>query len=95
MTWSADGSELFYRVDDRMMAVEVRPDGRVSTPTELFTGDYIPALVPVANYDVGPDGRFLMLKAGDAATDDDDQPLTQVVLVQNWFEELTNLVPAP
>ena len=95
VTWSADGSELFYRVDDRMMAVEVRPDGTVSTPTELFTGDYISALVPVANYDVGPDGRFLMLKAGDAATDDDDQPLTQVVLVENWFTELTERVPLP
>ena len=92
VTWSADGSELFYRVDDRMMAVEVRPDGTVSAPTELFSGDYASQGGGLRQYHVGPDGRFLMLKASDASTDD-DQPLTQVVLVQNWFEELKRLVP--
>ena len=91
VTWSDDGSELFYRVDDRMMAVEVRPDGTVSTPTGLFSGEYVSQLGGIRQYHVGPDGRFLMLKASSAATD--DQPLTQVVLVQNWFQELRRLVP--
>ena len=76
-----------------MMAVEVRPDGTVSIPTELFSGEYLSQLENIRQYHVGPDGRFLMLKAGDAATD--DQPLTQVVLVQNWFQEVTERVPVP
>jgi hypothetical protein len=40
---------------------------------------------------VAPDGRFLMLKPVVAAGDDPLPP--QVVLVQNWFEELKRLVP--
>ena len=42
VTWSSDGSELFYRVDNRMMAVAVSPDGTVTTPTQLFEGNYFP-----------------------------------------------------
>ena len=91
VTWSPDGSELFYRVDNRMMVVSVNADGTVSTPTQLFEGDYFAQLGGVRNYHVAPDGRFLMLKGGDVSAD--DQPLTQVVLVQNWFEELKRLVP--
>ena len=32
-------------------------------------------------YDVARDGRFLMLK-------NEPQPVSQLILVQNWFEEL-------
>ena len=92
VTWSHDGSELYYRSDDRMMAVEVRPDGTVSTPTELFSGDYVSISgINLAQYDVGPDGRFLMLKA--VSTQPDGDSLNQVILEQNWFEELKRLVP--
>ena len=77
------GPSCFYRVDDRMMAVNVSPDSTVSTPTELFSGEYHSDLTGYRQYHVGSDGRFLMLKASDAATDDDDQQLTQVVLVLN------------
>jgi hypothetical protein len=47
-----------------------------------------PAWLP--NYDVSPDGqRFLMLK------DETQQATTstQIVVVQNWFEELKRRVP--
>ena len=40
------------------------------------------------NYDIGPDGRFLMIKEQLAST-------AEVVLVRAWFEELTRLVPSP
>ena len=93
VTWSHDGSELFYRADNRMMAVEVRPDGTVSTPTELFSGDYVSVstAVSLTQYDVGPEGRFLMLKADDTQPEGDS--LNQVILEQNWHEELKRLVP--
>ena len=45
-------------------------------------------------YHVAPDGRFLMMRAGDAQTTDNNIP-NQVVLIQNWVEELTRLVPVP
>ena len=47
----------------------------------------------VRPYHLTPDGeRFLMVKAG-GRTDDTAPAQTQIVLVQNWFEELTGLAP--
>ncbi len=45
-------------------------------------------------YHVAPDGRFLMIKQGSAATDD-APAAPELVLVQNWFDELQRLVPTP
>ena len=45
-----------------------------------------------AHYDVAPDGRFLMTK--DASSSNDEDP-AQVVLIQNWLDELQRLVPVP
>jgi hypothetical protein len=42
------------------------------------------------NYDVAPDGRFLMLEAVDEGT---PEP-ARIVVVENWLEELKSLVPA-
>lgn len=40
------------------------------------------------SYDISPDGsRFLMIKRS-------DPPVTEIIVVQNWFEELKRLVPA-
>ena len=91
VTWSSDGSELFYRIENRMMAVGVNDDGTVGTPRELFDGNFFAQPGGIRNYHVAPDGRFLMLKSGDASTD--SQPIAQVLLVQNWFEELKERVP--
>jgi hypothetical protein len=42
-------------------------------------------------YDVSPNGeRFLMIKEGGAS---DETPPAELILVQNWFEELKRLVP--
>jgi hypothetical protein len=47
------------------------------------------ASIPVANYDVPPDGqRFLMNKAKDQKS-----APTQINVVLNWFEELKRRVP--
>jgi hypothetical protein len=39
------------------------------------------------DYDVAPDGRFIMIK-----TPDEDQP-REITVVLNWFQELEELVP--
>ena len=73
------------------MAVPVRtePAFEAGSPEELFTGDY--ARTVGRMYDIHPDGeRFLMIKPVETA---DGVERNDVVLVQNWFEELKRLVP--
>ena len=46
---------------------------------------------PAGNWDIWPDGRgFLAVKPGEPQS----QPVTEMILIQNWFEELKRLVPA-
>ena len=93
--WSRDGSELFYLDRGwRLMAVPVRidPSFDFGNPEVVLEESY-PAVPGVAgrHYDVSPDGkRFLMIKEGGAG---DETTPAELILVQNWFEELTRLVP--
>ena len=90
--WSRDGRELFYQAQGRLMVVPIttEPTFTLGTPEILFEGPYVSSLA--RSYDLAPDGRFLMVRRGDIETSDTDA-LTHVVLVQNWFEELNQLVP--
>ena len=91
--WNPNGRELFYRSGDKMMAVEIttQPGFTVGKPRILFEGRYELAPVAAANYAVSPDGqRFLMIKPPEQSS----SSFTQIVVVQNWFEELKRRVPA-
>ena len=96
--WSPDGRELFFYSLGTMWAVpvETEPTFRPLNPERLFQGAYIvnPGN-PFPPFDIAPDGeRFLMRKPGSArVTDDAAEP--DLVVVQNWFEELKRLVPIP
>ena len=88
--WSRDGRELFFRNGNAsaIMKVDV-----LRTEPESSSGPASPLRVarrcPIhhrRNYDVAPDGRFLML-----VQDRQEEPTIHVVL--NWFEELERLVP--
>jgi serine/threonine protein kinase len=87
--WSRDGRELYYISGNSMMAVEVtsEPDFPIGTPDLLFeSSDLVVSGGRLRrNYDVSDDGRFLMVKWGDAED--------QFVVVHNWFEELKRLAP--
>jgi serine/threonine-protein kinase len=75
----------------RMMAVSVTstPTFVASPPRMLFEGRY-GATAIIRPYDVAPDGqRFLMIKQKDRAP----ISVSQMVLVQNWLEELKARVP--
>jgi hypothetical protein len=72
--------------------VDVRTDGGFAPgkPRLLFEKPECGGGYPLRAYDLSPDGqRFLMVK--------DEQrkpsPVTEMVLVQNWFEELKRLAP--
>jgi serine/threonine-protein kinase len=98
--WRKDGRELFYLetstqngpLNVRVMAVPVTttPTFSVGTARVLFEGPFR-VDGPFRGYDVTPDGqRFLMVRAA-------EQPparITQMVLVQNWFQELKAKAPA-
>jgi serine/threonine-protein kinase len=105
--WSRDGRELFYIATaigsprtgttggqaslTRVMAVAVKaaPTFVASRPRVLFEGRY-GATAIVRPYDVSTDGqRFLMVKQKDRAP----FSASQMILVQNWLEELKARVP--
>ena len=90
--WSRDGKELFYRSGDKMMAARIatEPELAADRPVVLFEGAYEASLGGVAtNYDVAPDGRFVMIRR-----EQDSRPTEQQInVVLNWFEELTARVP--
>ena len=99
--WARDGRELFYVevegiVDGKMMAVavETEPEFRFQPPEELFAGGFVMYAIASRIYDVAPDGRFAMIYPAAAATTGTDAP-SEVIFVQNWFEELQRLVPTP
>ena len=55
----------------------------------IFEGRYLSGRGRM--YDIAPDGqKFLMIKPEDAA---EGGTRENVVLIQNWFEELKRLVP--
>ena len=76
--WSRDGTAVYYR-----QKVEGKPGTRVlvrlriarkegalafGAPERLFEGSYYTA-GPMHSWDVGPDGRFLLVKKGDSANE--------------------------
>ena len=62
--WDARGSTLFFVAGQSMMAVDVdtKSGFRPGVPRLLFTGPYEVQTVIRRNFDVGPDGRFVMVK---------------------------------
>jgi serine/threonine-protein kinase len=90
-TWAPDGKTLYYRRGQAVMAVSVGGDDPSTwpKPTMLFEGPYVFDVGPT-QYDAARDGRLLMVKPVDA---EGDGASRQLVLVQNWFEELRRLAP--
>jgi serine/threonine-protein kinase len=91
VVWNPNGRELFYRLDDRMMAVDVTTARAVtlSPPRQLFETRYVyGAGITIANYDVSRDGqRFVMVKAGST--------IARLNVVLNWFTDLDAPAPRP
>ena len=82
--WNKKGRELFYQDGNRLMAVvfDTNAASSLGTPTPLFER---PARFA---YDVAPDGQhFVTLEEIEI------EPPTQLILVQNWYQELERLTP--
>ena len=89
VVWSPDSRELYFRRGQRMYAVRVDPAANppVGRATVTFEGRYLyQANYPGGpNYDVGPDGRFLMISS-------EEGPADQVQVVLNWTRRLAGLL---
>ncbi len=99
--WAGNGRELFYRVNDGLMAASIEAVGdslRTGKPSRLFTGAFRGGVTGIsiggntfADYDVSADGqRFVMFPASDA----DSTSRGIVTLVTPWFDELTRTFSA-
>jgi eukaryotic-like serine/threonine-protein kinase len=88
--WEGHGRELFYQSGNKLMAVAIQtqPTFVAGPPHVLFDGAYVAD--GSNDYDVAPDGRFIMIQTGQS-----EAPATQIALVQNWFEELKRRAPTP
>jgi dipeptidyl aminopeptidase/acylaminoacyl peptidase len=100
--WAGHGRELFYWEDGsngmvRVMAVDVKLGESFSAGVphmlfEITAADYPPGVSPIRAYDVTNDGtRFLMARN---LKDSIEPPIAQIVVAQNWLEELKRIVPA-
>jgi hypothetical protein len=92
--WARDGKQLFYRSLDyqQVWVVDVQTDGSLfaSKPRPLFKALGFALGWPIRGWDISHDGqRFLMVKSEERRS----QPVTEMILVQNWFEELKRLAP--
>lgn len=84
--WSPLGDELFFWEGKVLMAVDVETEPTFSfgEPHPLFE------MQSKVNYDVASDGqRFVIIKEGEAS-----HWATELIVVENWFEELKRLAPA-
>jgi serine/threonine-protein kinase len=86
--WSPDGKEIYYRSGDRMMVIPV-----TTTPAlvpgrsrVLFEGSFVAGPPGLPVFDVGPDGRLLMMRAVSRR-----EP-RQLRVIFNWYEELRDRI---
>ena len=97
--WSQDGKELFYvSPDGALMAVAVQTSSSswsASPPVRLFEGRFATrdnqAVVAAPQYDTRDGQRFLMLKTEGSSSGTSGS--TEIIVVQNWLEELRRLAP--
>jgi len=83
--WNPQGQELFYRSGERVMVVDVdtKEEWSLGAPRVLFETSAIFASIL-------PDGQgFVTIQRSETASNFPDQ----LILVQNWTEELKRLVP--
>ena len=91
--WSRDGRELFFSSEDsrQILSLPVQAGTTLvaGRPQVLFESA-INATLSGRPYDITPDGRFMIIRPGQAES---GGGAPNMMLVLNWFEELGSLVP--
>jgi serine/threonine protein kinase len=90
--WSSDGSELYYREGNKIMAakIQVTPELKVISRRIVCESPQISTGIDQRDFTVASDGRILMLKS----PEDQSKPIKLNVIV-NWFTELKNKLKNP
>ena len=93
--WSRDGKEIFFIGPDgrQMFAVAVQSGTTfvAGRPRVLFETGMLRQTAGIRPYDITADGRFVIIHSGEAQAA--AGTASDMILVQNWFEELKRLVP--
>jgi serine/threonine protein kinase/Tol biopolymer transport system component len=88
--WSRNGREIYYRNGREFQAVSFDGSGSepaLGKPEAVFPDDYsLGNGISIANYDVTPDGRFIVLRR--------DPNGGKLRVVFNWTEELKQILAA-
>jgi serine/threonine protein kinase/Tol biopolymer transport system component len=88
--WSLDGRTLYFRSAMGVFAAPVTDAGRsVGRPVLVAAGRYVGSTLDGVHYDVGMDGRLLMVKPAE----EEAVPL-QLRVAMKWTDELVRRVPA-
>jgi len=85
--WSGNGREIYYRGGGALVAVAFAGSGSepaIGRPTVLFKDEYDVGQALLSNFDVTPDGRFLLLRR--------DAGEGELKLVLNWTQELQRIL---
>ena len=87
--WAPNARTLFYRTGDRMMSVRLGSDAEpAGAPELLFSGNFEPGTLDLANYDVMPDGqRFVMVRATET------EAARELRVALQWLHEVTSAAP--
>jgi len=99
--WSKNSPELFYRINQRMMAVRFKASETEFTPEKpvvLFEQFSLGSGTTVrATYDVSPDGRFLLNQPVAKPAEERDRQIFPSTLrfVLNWTQATERLLSAP
>jgi hypothetical protein len=85
--WARSGREVFFRAGDlgtktMVVDIETKSELRVGKPRVLFETRREYGLGG-GDYDVAPDGRFLVIRAGPRESEH-----AHLDLVLNWFDDL-------
>jgi Tol biopolymer transport system component len=83
--WSRDGSKVYYRSGQRIMAVTVttRPQVKIGEPEIFFEGEF--ENINNRSYDVHPDGQRALVIRG-------ENKASSIHVVTNWFSEVERMV---
>ncbi len=83
--WSRDGSKVYYRSGQRIMAVPVTtwPEVQIGEPEIFFEGEF--ENINNRSYDVHPDGQRALVIRG-------ENNASSIHVVTNWFSEVERMV---
>ncbi len=97
--WSRAGDRLFYRPASATTGITLRSVDIAAQPAFAFSNEQtlpIDGFTVVGfyrDYDITPDGERLVMVFPADRTEGGEAARPQIIIVQNWFEELRRLVP--